>query len=75
MPAAGPAFGEMRRRAGLTQRELAARLDVSEETIRRLERPHRGPSGRLVRRLAVIELERALLERGVRNPDDEGGTT
>lgn len=46
---------EMRRSAGLNQRELAARLGVSQPRIARLERIMKGdgPSYTMIRRVAI----------------------
>jgi ribosome-binding protein aMBF1 (putative translation factor) len=53
-----------RRRAGISQRELAARMRTSQSTIDRLERGGRSPNVKMLRRLAeatgsklVIRLE------------------
>ena len=55
LEAAGPRVAEARREAGLTQRELAARLGVSLWTVDELERGRRDPAHHLG---AIAELTR-----------------
>src|SRR5689334_11525881 len=60
-----------RRRARLTRRDLAGRVGVSEETIRRWERGGSRPSDdRLVKLIAVLAIDGAALRLDAHGVDD-----
>ena len=66
----GELIREARRRAGITQRQLARRLNTSQPVVARWERGHRSPDYDIVRRavrMCGFELRSTLVERDLQD--------
>jgi transcriptional regulator with XRE-family HTH domain len=66
----GELIREARRRAGITQRQLARRLGTSQPVIARWERGHRSPDYDVVRGAVLVcgfELRSTLVERDLQD--------
>lgn len=66
----GELIRKARRRAGITQRQLARRLGTSQPVIARWERGHRSPDYDVVRRAVLMcgfELRPTLVERDLQD--------
>ena len=54
----GRSCAQLRERMGLTQRELATLLDISEQTVGRWERDKRAPTAQHLKHLLALALQR-----------------
>lgn len=68
-----PLFAAFRKRAGLSQVELARRIGVGQQTVSQLERnPDKATVERLLRALTALDVE--LVLRAKQSPADTGVT-